>query len=149
MPKRVFAAIVGVVAMIAGAIALLGAVRLFPDFLNPAVPFHVNVAAVIVAFSWAFAAFAIGIRWLGFSSGGRSHRNTWATPIVIGVGCFFPAFLVSLPVTLFWARHAWPGDGQSELVAVEVSMYVGIAAEIVVGVVLFMRHRLRAKHSPA
>ena len=117
MPKRVFAAIIGVVALIAGAIVLRGAVELFGDFFNPAVPFYLNATVELVAASLAFAAFAIGIGWLGFSWDGRTHRNSWVTPVLIGIGCFFPAFLLSLPATLLWARHTWPGDGQNSLAA--------------------------------
>ena len=34
-------------------------------------------------------------------------------PLVLGIGCFFPGFMFSLPITMVWAgyRRGAPGDG--------------------------------------
>src|SRR6266478_3055414 len=39
------------------------------------------------------------------------RRRTRA--VISGIVFFFPAFLLSLPLTVTWARRQWPGDGQA------------------------------------
>ena len=39
--------------------------------------------------------------------------------------------MFSLPFTVLWARHKWPGDGQNDFAAMEASFYIGVAAAII------------------
>jgi hypothetical protein len=63
--------------------------------------------------------------------------------VLLGGGFFFPGFIFSLPLTIIWARHTWPGDGQSDLAAMQVSCYIGVAAAIVCCVVLLKKCDVR------
>ena len=50
--------------------------------------------------------------------------------VAIGASFFFPAFLLSLPVTVTWARHEWPGDGQAVLGAFWPSVAIAVISAI-------------------
>ena len=54
----------------------------------------------------------------------------WASlmAITLGVGCFFLALFLSLPVTIPWSKHYWAGDGQAVLGGMGVSFMFGIAS---------------------
>ena len=130
--------------MFAGLVGVVYIIEALEDFWNPAVPVRLAVLGVFLMCSMAFAALTIGVRLLRFSISGRSGRSaSWVRPVLLGVGFFFPGFLFSLPLTLLWARHAWPGDGQSPLAAMEVSSYVGVAAAIICLVVLLKKRNVR------
>ena len=120
------------------------AIRGVEDFSNPAVPLRLAILAELLLCSMFLAALGIGIRFLHFAWYGKSdRRESWVRSVLLGIGCFFPGFLFSLPVTLYWARHTWPSDGQNSLAAMEVSTYVGIAAAIISSVVLLKKRRPR------
>lgn len=141
--KRIVAAVVGVIAVFAGLIALAYAIEGIQDFTNPAVPVRLAILGEFIVSSMAFAALIIGIQLLRFSLSGRSERSTgWTKPVLLGIGSFFPGFVFSLPLTVIWARHTWPRDGQSYLAAMEVSCYVGVAVAIVCGVVLLKKRNV-------
>ncbi len=55
-----------------------------------------------------------------------------------GVACFFLGFFLSLFVTVPWARHQWPGDGQAVLGAFWPSGYAGIVLAIAGTIILLM-----------
>jgi hypothetical protein len=131
--KRIVAAVVGVIAVFAGLVALAYGLEGIQDFTNSAVPVRLAILGEFILSSMAFAALIIGIQLLRFSISGKSERSAgWAKPVFLGIGSFFPGFVFSLPLTVVWARHTWPGDGQSYLAAMEVSCYVGVAVAIVV-----------------
>ena len=141
MWKRILGLSVGAIAAFAGLIALAYAIEGLEDFRNPAVPFRLFVAGELVMCSMAFAALAIGTRLLRFGWSGRSPgRGSWVRPVLLGIGCFFPGLVFSTPLTLLWARHTWPGDGQSYLAAMEVSCYFGVGAAIICSILLVKKH---------
>ena len=140
--KRTLAGALAVLAFFAGVLAVRYTIQALEDFWTPAVPIRLAILGELLMSSMAFASLTIGIRLLRFSISGRSdHGSSWAKPVLLGIGFFFPAFLFSLPLTLLWARYTWPGDGQSPLAAMEVSCYVGVAAAAVCCVVLLKRRR--------
>jgi hypothetical protein len=65
--------------------------------------------------------------------------------ILKGVGFFFPAFFLSLFVTIPWSRHYWAGEAQAPLGGIAVSFYIGILAAILCLIYLlveaFREHR--------
>ena len=65
-----------------------------------------------------------------------------AEPILLGIGCFFPGFIFSLPITALWVDRVWPDDRNIDL-PFEMSGCVGVAAAVV-GTVLLLRKRARA-----
>src|SRR5262249_11957892 len=79
----------------------------------------------------------------------KSFSLLWAglKSIVFGVASFFPAFLVSLLITIPWSKHYWAGDGQAVLGGLGVSFFFGIASTFVVALYTLRRttqwHRLR------
>jgi len=144
MPKRIFAFTVGLLALVAGIIGLAYATEGISDFTNPAVSLRVSVLGEFLLCSMAFVAFGIGVRFLKFARYGRTDQSrSWARPVLLGIGFFFPGFLFSLPLTILWARHAWPGDGQSDFAAMEISVYAGIAAALICWLLLWKKSRTR------
>jgi hypothetical protein len=43
------------------------------------------------------------------------HWLLWAglKAIGLGIACFFPAFFLSLLITIPWSKHYWAGEGQA------------------------------------
>ena len=148
MSKRIIASAVGAIAVIASLIAFAKAFLGLEDFRNPAVPFRFAAIGELVLCAMALAALGIGIRFL-------TIRVVWAKSLGRQLGeantsrhrIFFPGFIFSLPLTVVWASHTRPGDGQSGLAAMEVSFYVGVAVAIICGVVLFRRRNTRRPKS--
>lgn len=140
--KRIAASIVGVIAVLAGLVAVAYSIEAMQDFRNPAVPLRLVVLGEFIMCSMAFAALTVGLRLLRFAWRGRSEGGSgWVRPVLLGIGCFFPGFVFSLPLTVLWARYTWPGDGQSYLAAMEVSCYAGVMAAVVCCVVLLRKRR--------
>lgn len=142
MLKRTVASTVGAIAVFASLIALCYPIQGIDDFRNPAVPFRFAVIGELLLCSMAAAALGLGLHLLRFGWSAWSGRSgSWVRPVVLGVGFFFPGFVFSLPLTILWARFTWPGDGQSALAAMEVSVYIGIAAAIICCIVLLKRRK--------
>lgn len=143
--KRIVASVLGLIVMFASAVALAYAIEGVGDFRNPAVPLHVTVIGELLMFTMSIAGFAMSMRFLRFAQSGRiDPSSSWVKPVLLGIGFFFPGFLFSLPLTIVWARHTWPGDGQSDLAAFEGRLYIGIVAAIICCIVL-----LRKRNHPA
>lgn len=145
MWKRVLASLVGIVAVIFSIVPFGSTFRLFRDLRNPAVPFWDALIILVVTLCVGFSALLIGIRFLRFGWAGKSKTSNagWVRAFVLSVGCFFPGFVFSLPITLLWARYKWPGDGQSPLAAMQMSLYIGVLTSIVSGIVLIRNMQLR------
>ena len=127
--KRMPAGVLGLLAAFAGALAIIYAISGFEDFWNPAVPLRLAIVGELCMCSMAFGALAIAIRLVRFSISGRSDKgSSWMRTALLSIGCFFPGFIFSIPLTMLWAEHKWPGDGQSALAAAEASVYIGMAA---------------------
>jgi hypothetical protein len=142
MSKRIISSVLGVLAFFAGLLATVFTIEGFEDFRTPAVSFGVAAIGEILMGSTALTGLGMGIRFLRFAWRGRDERNSsWLRPALLGIGCFFPAVLLSLPLTILWARHTWPGDGQKYFAALQVSLCIGLAAAIVgCAVLLKKRH---------
>jgi hypothetical protein len=140
MAKRIIASILGILALLAGALALMYAIEGFTDFSNPDVSFWWNVTGELIMCAAVLTAWAMGIRFLLFAWFGRSNQGrSWIKPVLLGIAFFFPGFVFSLPVTIPFAFHIWPADGRSDLVAQEASLCIGIAVAIICCAVLFNR----------
>jgi hypothetical protein len=144
--KRVLAGALGVLGLLAGVMATVYAVEGFEDFRDPAVSVPGTILFELVMCSMAFAALTIGIRLMRFSVSGRSDRG-WGRvkAVLLGIGCFFPAFLLSAPLAILWAEHTWPGDRQSDFVALKVSCSVAMATAIVCCIVLFRKSSAKVR----
>lgn len=126
--------------MLGSAVAIVYVVEGIEDFKNPAAPLWFTVAGELVFFLMALVALGMGVPLLKLGWTGRSSSGiTWIRALLIGIGCFFPGFIFSMPLTVLWAQHTWPGDGQSVFAAAEVSFYVGIGAVVVYWVVVFAK----------
>jgi len=142
--KRIVAFTVGLLALAASIIAIVYAAEGIEDFTNPAVPLRLAALGEILMCSMSFAAFGIGTRFIQFARHGRNRPSRgWTRPVFLGLGVFFPGFLFSLPLTILWARHTWPGDGQSDFAAMEVSVYTGLGAAVICWLVLWKKSRSR------
>lgn len=75
------------------------------------------------------------------SSKAGSHWLLWGglKAIGLGIACFFPAFFLSLLITIPWSKHYWAGDGQAVLGGLGLSFYFGIATGIAVAVYTLRR----------
>jgi hypothetical protein len=142
MAKRIIAGVLGLLAVFASLLPVGYAFEIFKDFQNPDVPFWPNVLAELFMCSIALAGLWIGIHFLRFASSGRNQQsNSWIKRVLLGIGLFFPGFVFSLPITILWANRAWPGDGRKIDLALEVSVFVGVAAATI-GTILLIRKRV-------
>jgi hypothetical protein len=149
MLRRIVAGIVGGLALAASFFASIYAIEALKDFRTTdivAAPWWM-IAAELTMCSMALGTLAIGFRFLGFAITGRDNvRNgLWLRPILLGIGLFFPVFLVSLVLGFYWAyhvhSHANPDD--KVLVAFKISCSSGVAAAIIGSAILFRRARTR------
>ncbi len=149
MAKRIAASLLGVLAIAAGLVAFLYAFEGTEDFRNPAaMPFRFVVIGELVMFSMSLAALWVGVRLLRYAwSGDRGPSNSWVRPALLGIGCFFPGCIFSLPLTVLWAQHTWPGDGQSVFAAMEASFYVGVGTALICSIAFLKKHSARHNSS--
>jgi len=140
MVKRIIAGILGAISALISILPLIYAFGMFGDFSNPHVGFWPTLLGEVLMCSIAAAALTLGISFLRFAASGHSRQShSWLRPVALGIGFFFPGFLLSLPLTILWASLTWPGDGQNILAAFEVSIYVGLAAAIICAIVLLRK----------
>jgi len=130
MSKRIIASALGVAAFTAAPIAFLPAIDLIEEARLPAVSFWFAAVGVLFVSLMAVAEFGIGIWFFRFARREHDASASWMRPMLVGIGCFFPAFLFSLPLTVVWARFTWPGDGQAGLAAIPMSLEIGMAAAV-------------------
>ena len=120
---------------------------IFKDFKNPDVPFWPNVLGTLFMCLLALTGLSIGMRFLRFASSGQSWQSdTWVRPVLLGIGFFFPGFVLSLPITMLWVFRTWPGDDGKIDLAFEVSTCLGVIAAIISGIRLFKRRGIRTGH---
>ncbi len=144
MAKRVVLGILGTIVAFGSLLPLGYAFLTLKDFGNPDIAFWPNVLDMLLMGSIALAGIWTGVRFIGFALSGEStQRNNLAEPILLGIGCFFPGFIFSLPITALWVDRVWPNDRNSDLLPFEMSGCVGVAAAVV-GTVLLLRKRARA-----
>jgi hypothetical protein len=144
MSKRIVASAMGVLALAAGLIAVVYALEGMEYFTKPAAPLRLVVLGELLLCSMALAAFGIGIRFLQFARYGRIDQSRgWTRRLLLGIGIFLSGFLFSLPLTILWANHTWPGDGQSVFAALEGSVYTGVAAAGVYWLLRWKKSRSR------
>jgi hypothetical protein len=58
----------------------------------------------------------------------RSLMLARVRAIILGIACLFPAFFVSLLITIPWSKHYWAGDGQAVLGGLAISFDFGIVS---------------------
>jgi uncharacterized membrane protein len=143
MSKRIVASIFGTIAVLASVLPLGYAFEISKDFGNPNVPFWSNVLGEFFMCSIALTGMWVGLRLLRFASTGQSEQsNSWVKPVLLGIGCFFPGLVFSLPLTMLWAIHTWPGDDGKIDLALEASLCIGVAAAITCTILLFRKRRI-------
>jgi len=141
MAKRIIAGILGLLALFASLLPMGYAFEFLSDFKNPDVTFWSNFLGELFMCSIALVGFWMGIHFLQFASTGRGQQsNSWMRPVLLGIGLFFPGFVFSLPITMLCADRIWPGDGQKSILALEVSVFAGMAATTI-GTILLIRKR--------
>jgi hypothetical protein len=59
--------------------------------------------------------------------------------VIGGIVFFFPAFLLSLPFTVTWAIHQWPGEGQAVFAAFWPSVGIALISAICRCIYLLMK----------
>ena len=84
------------------------------------------------------------------SANPQKHWLLWTSLKAIGLGiaCFFPAFFVSLLITIPWSKHYWAGEGQAVLGGLALSFYFGIAFGIAAAVYM-LRRRIQSNRAQA
>lgn len=93
----------------------------------------------------ALLASRIGLGLLRFAWTGRNSPITgWMRPLLLGPGFFFPGFVLSLPLTLFLASRARPGE-EWDFAALKVSFGIGLATAITSCLVLFRNEWTRRR----
>jgi H+/Cl- antiporter ClcA len=154
MPKRIFAGVIGALAVgafIVGSVLVFG---LFQDsrgglsrgLASAPEPWWVTVVMAVTC-SMVLATLVIGVRFLDFALTGRNYRlgGRWLRPTLLGCGLFFPAFVVSLTLGLNWAYrvHSHGNPDESALLALKISFFLGVAAAVIGSAVLLRRARSR------
>ena len=142
--KRAIAAVIGMLAVVSGVVAFAYSVQALEDFQNPAVSFRLALLTTFLMCSIALGLVAFAFRFLRYAIRGAAPVIDDAFRILLlGAGCFFPGFIFSLPLTLFWTKHNRPGEIQDSLPALEASLCVGISAMVIGCIFLFNRRRRR------
>ena len=124
--RRALSGVLGFLGAAAGVAILYATIR---SFVEPS-PLWLNVATDFAGLAIGSAVVVLGFRYLRYAYTNRLTMGAFSKSYVTGVGCFFPGALVSLPFTIYWANHAWPGDGQSVLAAMAVSVCIGVLSTI-------------------
>lgn len=145
--KRILAFLLGGISLVCCVYAAGMSYLLAHEFIRDGGPLWEYLAATTIPAAMCFAAGALGIRLLRFAVIGRSQRLGLLGDVLLGLGCFFPGVLVSLPLTMISAVQFWPGNGRAELIAGIVTGGVGIACAAV-GVFYFVKKRKSRARSP-
>jgi hypothetical protein len=146
MPKRILAALVGLIAVVAGCVTLIYAFSAADGYSTPGPTAKADPIAAFLMLSMAVAIFVIAVRFLRFAwKSSITARNGWVRPVLLGIGFFFPGFVFSLPLTLAWETFRRPCAGPGDDVALKVSMYVGIASASICFAVLMRKRALKSK----
>ena len=143
MRKRVIASALGVAALLAALTALLPTIDLIEEARLPSVSFWFASIGVLLMLALALAETGIALWFFRFARREHDLGASWLRPILVGIGCFFPGLLFSLPLTAFWARYTWPGDGQAVLGAIPFSLEISIAAAVFGCAVLLKKRAVR------
>lgn len=60
------------------------------------------------------------------------HWLLWGLKAIgLGIAYVFPAFFLSLLITIPWSKYYWPGEAQAVLGGLALSFYFGIASGII------------------
>jgi hypothetical protein len=145
--KRIIAGILGSLAVFGSLLPLGYAYEILKDFGNPEVSFWPNVGGELLFCLIAVAGFWTGLRFLRFAASGESQQSgSWVKPLLLGIGSFFPGFVFSLPINIFWMSHTWPGDDGKLDLAFGLSAGVGVATSIICTILLFRKRVV--SHTP-
>jgi len=68
-----------------------------------------------------------------------SPTRRYLRAFILGIGCFFPGLLFSLPFTMLWVDYKWPGNRHSAVGAVGVSLLIGVLSVPFGWIVLFWK----------
>jgi len=140
MPKRIIAAIIGMLAMLAGVVACSYAYDAAWD-LRSSGTFWSDVAGALLMGAISLSALLLGMRFLRFAVLGRSSeiKSRFAL-VLLGLGCFVPGFIVSVPFAVVWEEHKYRGHDVSPPASFVVCLLIGVLTAIV-GCVVLLRRR--------
>jgi hypothetical protein len=142
MPKRIIAAIIGALAVAVGIVACGYTYEVSRDFGNPQVSFWPNVLGTAFMGTIALGGLILGMRFLRFAFVGRSPEiKSRFGLVLLGLCCFFPGFIVSVPFAVVWDEHKYRGHDESSPASFVVCLLIGVVAAIVGCVVLLSRRR--------
>jgi hypothetical protein len=144
MLKRVIVATLGGIGVIVGLVASAATVKMALDSGGPASWDVITMCSMALVSFW-FGYRLIQSAWLGKSE--TDHGISRSGTILLGIGCFIPGFVFSLPLTMMWAGSRWPGDGQAVLDAFPVSLFIGVVTAIVSCIVLLWRRTVKREAS--
>ena len=140
--KRLIAAALGFLACLAGLMAAGYTYELADDSRNPAVSSWGTLIGTLVGAAIAIGGLIFAFRFLRFALSGRSEQVQGKIgAALLGLACFLPGFVFSLPVTLLCALHL-SDNPASEMIAFWTSVGIGVLTAIVGGVLLFRKRRL-------
>lgn len=151
MPKRVIAAIIGLLAIAAGLVACGFTLEVTHDFGSPETPFWENVFGSVFMGAVALCGLTFGFRFLRFAWFGTSQPISGrVSSVLLGLGFFFPGFAFSLPFTiLLWVTHRWPDGTENDLAAFLASFFIGISTAIACCVILLNNQKRHGKSKAA
>ena|ERR1700722_8879362 len=148
MPKRIFAGILGTLAVVAGVTAFGSAIMASGDFRNPNVSFLTAILGTGIMWLLTLGAFSMGIHFLKYCLTGEFFQlNPWVRAFILGPLSFFPGFILSAPPAIILAEKLWPRDSRADDVAMLVSACFGAMLAVIVCVALVRRARRSALSS--
>jgi hypothetical protein len=125
MLKQAMAGVVGLLAVTSGVLAFFNAAHACSFLKQPPL---LTTQRILFSGLICLTAGAVAVQFLRYSYSGESTEKepiSMRHAALAGIGCFFPGFFLSLPLTMAWADLTWPGDGQASLAAVPVSFVIG------------------------
>jgi hypothetical protein len=126
MPKRIIAALIGVLAILASVVACSYAYDAAWD-LKTSGTFWADLAGSLIMAAVALGALTLGIRFLRFAFLGRSSKiKSRFGLVLLGLGCFFPGFIISVPFAVLWDEYMHRGHDLIPPASFVVCFLIGV-----------------------
>jgi hypothetical protein len=149
MPKRIIAGTLGLLAMLAGVVACAYAFEAAAEFRSQEIPFWTTALGSLLMGTISLSALVLGMRFLRFAFLGRSSEiKSRFGLVLLGLGCFFPGFIISVPFAVIWEEHKYQNHDVSPPASFLVCLLIGVLAAIVACVVLLRRRRTASIQKP-
>ena len=146
MFKRTIAAAIGLLAILAGVVAVLLFFGFLADtFQDPRNnPLKIAIPVDLAILLMGCCAIALGAKFISCGwDDPIDWRSSWVRPILLGLGLFFPGLVFSIPLGAFLSSRFWPGDNDGPFV---ISAWIGVATALISSATLLTKHYLARRN---